>query len=72
MLDKKEGDKRDRIATRYERKVLSAFLAKETRADRLAHYYFRSLWVRTFDFGTDVRRKMARVARTWTLGKVKK
>ena len=51
-----------RIATNYERKVLRTFLQKETKANKALHRDIRSLWVRSCDAISDLKREVSRLA----------
>jgi transcription termination factor NusB len=56
-------DEYRKTAIRYERKVLSAFLQKETKLDKLLHNDLRNLWIRACDSLEDLGRKITRLAR---------
>lgn len=49
-LNKKELQERDRIAERYSRKILTTFLQKETKKDRISiHWAYATLWTSLCD-----------------------
>jgi hypothetical protein len=61
MLGPAEQHEADRIAARYEKRVMSSYIKKETKTDRAFHDDTRDLWVYLCDAATRLFKRLDRL-----------